>query len=261
MILSDGKNSFENNVFSFWEWSAPILQTHQEVTAKIKELKPEGRVIKGFYTVGMGYNWNDDNIGEAVYCALAKMVKEKRISSNGPFPFLPEGVYISRYAEIDEPFLIEFEDGDVLGIDYSEGSCVRVELNTIPKDISFGTNPRTFHPNVLFGSLIGREIFAVEVTTSTRPDEFTGSHGLSLGEQDAYIAKIAFICRKDGEWEFEKLEFTSWLDYGIVSLTDCDGKTLTIHAPDVKEVVSGFIDEEVLNLQDDFTLDEEKDDD
>ena len=65
----------------------------------------------------------------------------------------------------------------------------------------------------------------------------------------------------NGEWEFEKLEFTSWLDYGIVALTDCDGKTLTIHAPDVKAVVAGFIDDEVLDLQDDFTLNEEKDDD
>ena len=56
MILSNGKNKFPNNEFSFWEWSAPILQTHEEVVAKIKELKLQGRVIKSFYTVGMGYN-------------------------------------------------------------------------------------------------------------------------------------------------------------------------------------------------------------
>ena len=39
MVLSDGKNNFPNNEFSFWEWSAPILQTHEEVVSKIKELK------------------------------------------------------------------------------------------------------------------------------------------------------------------------------------------------------------------------------
>jgi len=33
MILSNGKNKFQNNEFSFWEWSAPILQTHEEVVA------------------------------------------------------------------------------------------------------------------------------------------------------------------------------------------------------------------------------------
>lgn len=256
MILSNGKNNFKNNEFSFWEWSAPILQTHEEVTSKIKELKLQGRVIKGFYSVGMGYNWNEDDIGDAIYNATKRLIKENRITSRGPFPFLPEGVYISRYAEIDEPFLIEFEDGDILGVDYSEGSCVRMELNTIPKDIEFGTNRRTFHPNVLFGSLIGREIVAVEVTTSTELYEFTWSHGLDIGEQDAYITKISFVCRKDREWERENLEFTSWFDYGMVAVTDYGGVTLKIHAPDVREVVAGFIDEEILNLQNDFSFDE-----
>ena len=32
-------------------------------------------------------------------------------------------------------------------------------------------------------SLIGRELVAVEVTTSTELDEFTWSHGLDIGEQ------------------------------------------------------------------------------
>lgn len=250
MIISDGKNNFKNNEFSFWEWSAPVLQTHSEVIAKIKELRLQGRVIKGFYTVGMGYDWIDDNIGDSIYNALERMINDKQISPDGPFPFLPEGVYISRCAQIDEPFLIEFEDGDVLGVDYSESSSVRMEMNTIPKDIHFGTNRKTFHPDVLFGSLIGKEIIAVEVTTSTECDEFTGSHGLDIDEQDAYITKISIVCRK--EWEWEKLEFSSYFDYGIVAVTDHAGTTLTIHAPDVRDVVDGFVDEETLDLLDDY---------
>ena len=54
MIISDGKNNFENNEYSYWEWSAPVLQTYGEVVSKIKELNLQGRVIKNFYTVGMG---------------------------------------------------------------------------------------------------------------------------------------------------------------------------------------------------------------
>jgi len=64
------------------------------------------------------------------------------------------------------------------------------------------------------------------------------------------------VCKKDREWEREKLEFTSWFDYGMVAATDYEGVTLKIHAPDIKEVVAGFIDEEILNLQDDFSFDE-----
>ena len=42
MIISEGKNKYRNNEFTFWEWSAPILQTHEEVMAKIKELTQYG---------------------------------------------------------------------------------------------------------------------------------------------------------------------------------------------------------------------------
>jgi len=32
MIFSKGKNNYPNNEFDYWEWSAPVLQTHDEVT-------------------------------------------------------------------------------------------------------------------------------------------------------------------------------------------------------------------------------------
>ncbi len=255
MIFSDGKNNYQNNKFSFWEWSAPVLQTHDEIMTQIKEMKLQGRVIKGFHTVGMGYNWTDYCIDETIYNVLERMIKENRISPEGSFPFLPEGVYIPRYAEIDEPFLIEFEDGDILGIDYSDASCVRMELNTIPQNINFGTNRRTFHPNVLFESLIGRRITAIEVTTSTEPDDFTGSYGLDLNEQDAFIKKVAIVCRKGNAWEDEKLEFSSFYDFGNVAITDYEGTALTIHAPDIKYVVDGFIDKETLSLFENYRFD------
>lgn len=252
MIRSDGKNNFANNEFSYWEWSAPILQTYDEVISKIKELQLQGRIIKNFITIGMGYNWTEIDLGEAIYLALERKIESKQISSNGPFPSLPQEVYIPRRAELDEPFLIEFEDGDILAIDYSEGSSVRMEINTIPKDIHWGTNRKSFHPNVLFNSLIGKEIVAVEVTTSTECDEFTYSHGLDIGEQDSYIKKFSIVCRIDRDWEREKLEFSSYLDYGVIELKDYVGETITIHAPDIKEVVKGFIDESALSIEDDF---------
>ena len=256
MIISVGKNNYTNNRFAYWEWSAPVLQTYDEVVAKFRELKLQGRRIKSFYTVGMGYNWTHNAIGNAIYNALADKIAAKQITPDGPFPFLPEGAHITRYAEIDEPFLIEFEDGDVLGVDYSEGSSVRLEMNTVPKDIQYGTNHPTFHPNVLFESLIGREIVAIEITTSTECDDFTRSHGLNIDEQDTYITKISLVCKRDRAWECEKLEFSSFYDYGLVALTDGAGCITTIHAPDVKNVVDGFIDEDSLNLEDDYHFDE-----
>lgn len=47
-------------------------------------------------------------------------------------------------------------------------------------------------------SLIGREIVAIEVTTSIELDDFIYSHGLDIGEQDAYITKVSIVCKKGG---------------------------------------------------------------
>jgi hypothetical protein len=60
------------------------------------------------------------------------------------------------------------------------------------------------------------------------------------------------VCKKAEEWECEKLQFSSSFDYGIVEVTDCEGEMLKIHAPDIRDVVSGFVDENVLNLKDDY---------
>ena len=62
MIPSKGTNQFPDNTFSFWEWSAPVLQTPEEVLQKLNELRLDGRVIKDIISVGMGYGWTEDNI-------------------------------------------------------------------------------------------------------------------------------------------------------------------------------------------------------
>ena len=54
MILSEGKNQFKDNRFSFWEWSAPILQTGEEVIRRFHQLTLEGRVVKDIIALGMG---------------------------------------------------------------------------------------------------------------------------------------------------------------------------------------------------------------
>ena len=255
MILSKGNNKFTDNVFSYWEWSAPILQTHDEVISKLAELKLEGRIVKDVRCIGMAYNWRKDDIVECVYNKLERMMPEQRGALQNPEAFLPEGVKLLRWVEIDEPLLIEFEDGDILAIDYSEGSSIRMDMNTIPKNIYYGTNKPTIHANILFENIIGKEIVSVEVITSTVMPEFTGSHGLSLNEQQSYITGVQ-IRYREGDFYYPQnsLYFTSYMDYGIVELKNHNGEIMKIHAPEVKEVVKGFIEKEVLDSQEEFDL-------
>ena len=253
MILSKGNNEFTNNTYSYWEWSAPILQTYDEILSKVKELKLEGRTIKNIYCVGMAYNWTDDNIANCVYNAVDGMSNNQRQSLKNPRAFLPEGVYLLRWAEIDEPLLIEFEDGDVLAIDYSEGSSVRIDINTVPKNISFGTNRPTVNADKLFNDIIGKEIVALDITTSTESPDFTASYGLTLDEQASYIIGFSIRYRStDSYYPHNSLFFTSHYDYGVVELKDCNNETLKVHAPDIKQIVEGFIEDEILDSQEEF---------
>ncbi len=248
MILSKGNNAFPDNRFDYWSWSAPILQTPEEVIQKVHELQLVDRVVKNIIAVGMGYNWNDYSIGEAVYQAIERMHPLLKEQVPNPDAFLPKGIEIPCFAEIDEPLLIQFEDGDTLCICYDEGSCVRMELNTIPASIQPGTNRKTFHAERLFNDMIGKRIIAVEVTASTQCPDFTGSHGLTKDEQPSYINKVEIVY-DDGSiyWPKRRLSFTSDMDYGWVSLVDYSGRTIGIPTEKVPWIVEGFIDPELLN--------------
>ena len=245
MIISEEKRTSEEGKGS-WQWDAPVMQTYDAVLSKIKELNLQGRIIKGFHTTGIAYNWRLDDIADSVHINLQKMIADNKISGEGPFPFLPEEVSLDRYAQIDTPFLIEFEDGDVFEIDFSDYSSVLIGMNSIPNDIYSDKNARNFHPDVLFESLIGREICAVDITTSTLsffPCKY------ELGEQDAYISEISFVCKKLNSYDVEKLTFSSYYDYGIVALKDSRGVDASINASDVKKVVEGFVDRDALELK------------
>ncbi len=229
------------------DWSAPILQTPEEVIQKVYELRLVDRVVKDIIAVGMGYNWTDYGIGEALYNVIDKMHPLLKEQIPNPDAFLPKGVEILCLAEIDEPLLILFEDGDTLCISYDEGSSVRMDLNSIPLSIQPGTNNRTFHAGRLFSDMIGKRITAVEVTASTECPDFTGSHGLGIQKQPSYVAKVDILY--DDEtiiWPRCRLSFTSDMDYGWVELVDHTGRTIGVPTEKVPWIVEGFISPEVL---------------
>ena len=215
MIVSKGKNQFQDNKYSFWEWSAPVLQTPEEVMEKVKELKLEGRVIKDIVAVGFGYD-----IEECLEVSGSDKIQKKAC-----------------VVTIDEPLLIEFEDGDVLGMNFSEGSCVRMELNTLPLTLQAGVNQKNFNANRLFSRCIGDRIMSVEVGVTTMFPEFTGSYGLDLDEEQPwFVSSVSFTLRP----EWRSLNFHPYFDYGIVALKDSSGKKLCLCENEIKAVVEGF---------------------
>lgn len=232
MILSEGKNQYPNHKFSFWEWSAPVLQKPEEVMEKIRELRLVGRVVRDIRAVGMGYGWSWNDPDDLIPRA-ARYAGKERLYSGLRLP-LPNRYRFERSVQIDEPILIAFEDGDILGIDFSEGSSVRMDLNTIPWDIQPGTNQKNFHANRLFADLIGKPITAVELSVSTAEPNFTGSFGLDLQEQAAYIHQVAL------RYSQGILGFSPFFDYGDVELLHPTGEAQMLTCTQALYVVEGF---------------------
>ena len=88
-------------------------------------------------------------------------------------------------------------------------------------------------------SLIRREIVAIEVTTSTKLDDFTHSHGLDIGEQDAYITKVSIVCKKAEEWECEKLKGNRKIQDNLFECHEC-GVVIEIYPKTTPEETIDF---------------------
>ena len=232
MILSEGNNQFKDNTFGFWTWSAPILQTADEVIAAVKEQKLIGRVIKDIQAVGWGYYHSCDWFYEI---AEAICKDDDKTLESMDFPCS---------IEIDEPILILFDDGDILGIDYSEGSSMRMELNTLPWGISPHIGSKNFHANQLFRDILGNRIDDIDITASIMEPEFTGSHGMTLAEQPSYLRSFSFICHDSGSGgkvvSRQEFKFNADFDYGCVSI-ERESDPIRLPASRLRDVLKGYM--------------------
>ena len=240
MIYSPGDNYFRNNRFDFWTWSAPILQTAEEVVAKAHELQIVGRVVKDIRALSHNYGFMFNDSCREIFEAVRNN-DDKALSA----------LDFECSVEIDEPLLIQFEDGDVLGIDFSEGSSIRMDMNTLSWDILPSIDERNFHANRIFDNILGKRIDDILVTSSLIPPHFTGSYGLELDEQPSYLRSVSFMYL-DGEEndlnsEWKQLLFEAQFDYGIVSLTDSGSTVLTLPATRIKDVMEGYLTSEDLD--------------
>ena len=231
MIPSEGNNQFKDGTFDFWTWSAPILQTAEEVTAFVHEQKLIGRTIKDIQAVGYGYDWGYDYFYDII----------KAIYENDRNAL--ESMDFTCSIEIDEPLLILFEDGDILGIDFSDTSSIRMEMNTLPWGIHPCINNKNFHANQLFRDLLGSRISNIMISSSINPSDTA----INPEEQPSYLHSFSFICQgrgqdDDGENQLE-FKFEAFFDYGLVSL-ERESVPIRLPATRLLDVLEGYMSQE-----------------
>lgn len=172
---------FTNYTFSGKEWSAPTLKYAAEIKKELEKMQLVGRQIKKMKMIGLSYYLTRDWIESAAYNMLSHLPEDERQDMSNYKNISPD-MEFSRYSEIDEPFLIEFEDGDVFEIDTPQDLCYRFSMNCIPWHINAGTNLPNADANKLFSVCIGKKIEEIEVC------EYTDGYEAEKG----FVSRIVF---------------------------------------------------------------------
>ncbi len=213
-----------DNIFSSQEWSADTMVDPGEIRDLLDSFELAGRKIKDLRFVGMDYAHSRDFIEDIAYHQLKQYEEEER-HRRADYDNIDPGTVYKRYAEIDEPLLIRFEDGNRFEIDTPQEPEFRFSMNCIPWFIGEGTNLRNIDANVLFSSCIGKTIKEAVVETYRTDkdpmfgmefDDGTGERELAswivLKFHDGTCLKIGphfdfcdvLLCNRDGQLE----EFT-----------------------------------------------------
>lgn len=177
--------------YNYIKWDVEQIQDPNILLKKLKELNIKGKKIKAIRTIGYVFNFE----------MISGTFKDSEI--------------FNRYIEIDTPLIIEFEDHSRFEIDYSEGSTLKIGLNSLPYNIYSEATSNNVDGNIIFSNCLGKTItgYAVEMTDEFGLNwDFTGSYGIELDDNnDLYISRLKIYLT-----DRLAISFTNYHDYGAV---------------------------------------------
>lgn len=234
---SKGRNNFKNNIFSSQEWSAPVMVSPVEIKSLIESFQLEGRKIKRMKMIGLAYNLSRNWIEERAYNFYENLDEEER-QRKSDYSNIEPSIPYCRFAEIDEPLMIEFEDGDVFEIDTPQTPEFRMSMNCIPWWIDAGTNLPNADANILFAPCLGRTIESVEVKTyETDKDPILNDSFDKEGTKKELVSDI--ILHLDNGMG---LCINGWLDFCHVTFLDKSNHEDTITFEELKPALFNWED-------------------
>ncbi len=163
-VYNSGNDNYKDFTFAAEEWSAPTMVEPDIIRAQMAKLKLEGRKIEKMKLVGHSYSHDRYWIEEYAYNALDQYDEDER-HLRSEYNNISRELLFDRCVDIDEPFLIKFEDGDVFEIETTQVPLFRFSMNRIPWVIRAGTNLPNLDANIVFAPCIGRTIETVEIKT------------------------------------------------------------------------------------------------
>lgn len=174
----------------------------------------EGRKIKRMKFIGLCYNLRRDCIEDCVYNYYDQRggMDEEDMQRKSDYDNISSHFQFTRWVEIDEPLLVEFEDGDCLEIETPFAGEFRFSMNKIPWGIHAGTNLPNAEANILFAPISEKTIVAVELDIGTKSSHPPYFEDFLVRDLDEYVAGI--ILRLDdgtGLRIYGNIDFT-WVE-------------------------------------------------
>lgn len=205
-------DTFENEKFSLQEWSAKYLSSYDDIKRELDNLNLIGRKIKNIKILGMDYLHREDAIENFIYPA--------------EYDKIPPHFKFIRVIEIDEPILIEFENGDVLEVLAEIEPEFRISMNKIPFDTKAGINKNNMIANVIFSNCIDKRISNIEIDTCESFNSNTEKNCvIVIRLENGDCLKIYHDCH----------------DYCTVENCNIKGEVISIYFKDLKK---GLIEED-----------------
>lgn len=189
------------NETDFWKaWVKRGISTVAEAEQLLNHLHLIGRKVKRMRFVGLCYDLTDEGIEDYVYNSLSKDMDEADRQEKSNFENIDDSVKIERSAEVDEPLLIEFEDGNRLEICTIMSHNFILSKNYIPWDIEAYINLPNIDANVLFFPLLSATITSVDIVPNdVAPNTVSGivlwfDNGLGLHFYDCCFEDCLDYC-------------------------------------------------------------------
>ncbi|MBR6309718.1 MAG: hypothetical protein IKR52_00765 [Paludibacteraceae bacterium] len=209
--------------FYFPDWDVELIQEPNRLREVLRSLSLEGRKIKGLAVCSGCFN----------FCNMYDLLEGNIDLLEESREWIERNRLLNREVEIDAPVIIYFEDGDRLEIDYSESSTLKIGMNSQPKD--FGDVEDV---NIVFSVCLGKTIIGTEVEESDELIHFTGSYGIEKPKnQDTYISAFKIFLS-----DSLALKFTSWYDYGHVSVVETKDQKESVVEMTLKELKAWLIE-------------------
>lgn len=211
-------------IYDIWKWRVPLIQDPNYLEAYIAEMDIIGEEVKSVGKMGIGFS-AEDNLIEYLYISKQK--------TEGAWN---DKMYFPRWLEIDEPFFVEFESGNRIEIDFSEGSSLKLGKNSIGSHVKSYMGERyDIEPNVMFSLILGQQLIRVDIdrTEDSFLLNFTGSRSIMMPKGKEFITGIRFVF--DNGYQ---LYFYPEYDYGEVEMLDSKGNTALIYWKELKNGVT-----------------------